>query len=39
MLTGEYRDAGIAATPAVPAVVGEGRAGATYAIEFGVRFP
>ena len=25
------------ATPAVPAVVGEGRAGATYAIEFGVR--
>jgi uncharacterized protein YkwD len=37
MLTGEYRDAGVAATPGVPAVVGFGQAGATYAIEFGER--
>jgi len=37
MLSSEYRDAGVAATPAVPTVVGFGQAGATYAIEFGVR--
>ena len=37
MLAGEYRDAGVAAIPAVPAVVGVRQPGATYAIEFGVR--
>lgn len=37
MLSGEYRDAGVAVTPAVPAMLGAGGHGATYAIEFGVR--
>lgn len=37
ILTGEYRDAGVAVTPAVPGVIGTGRHGATYAVEFGVR--
>ncbi len=37
MLSGEYRDAGVAATPAVPAVLGARGPGATYAIEFGAR--
>ena len=37
MLDGEYRDAGVAATPATPSVIGQGRGGATYAILFGVR--
>jgi uncharacterized protein YkwD len=37
MLSGEYRDAGVAVTPAVPAVLGSAGHGATYAIEFGVR--
>jgi len=37
ILTGEYRDAGIAVEPAVPRVLGAGRQGATYAMEFGVR--
>ncbi len=37
MLSGEYRDAGVAITPAVPTVLGAGGSGATYAIEFGVR--
>jgi uncharacterized protein YkwD len=37
MLNGEYRDAGVAVTPAVPAVVNAARQGATYAIELGVR--
>jgi len=37
MLSGEYRDAGVAAMPASPAVVGAGGQGATYAIEFGAR--
>jgi uncharacterized protein YkwD len=38
MLSGEYRDAGVAVTPAVPTVLGAGGHGATYAIEFGVRY-
>ena len=38
MLSGEYRDAGVAVTPTVPAVLHAGSPGATYAIEFGVRF-
>jgi uncharacterized protein YkwD len=37
MLSGEYRDAGVAVTPAVPAVLQAGQRGATYAIEFGMR--
>lgn len=37
MLSGEYRDAGVAAMPASPAVVGAGGQGATYAVEFGAR--
>jgi uncharacterized protein YkwD len=37
MLSGEYRDAGVAVTPAVPTVLDRGGHGATYAIEFGVR--
>lgn len=37
MLSGEYRDAGVAATPASPAIVGAGGQGATYAIELGAR--
>jgi uncharacterized protein YkwD len=37
ILTGKYRDAGVAAEPAIPGVLGAGRAGATYAMEFGVR--
>jgi uncharacterized protein YkwD len=38
VLNGEYRDAGVAVTPATPSVIGAGRSGATYAIEFGVRW-
>ena len=37
MLAGEFRDAGVAVTPAVPTVLQASRRGATYAIEFGVR--
>jgi uncharacterized protein YkwD len=37
ILSPEYRDAGVAVDPAVPGVLGEGRSGATYAMEFGVR--
>jgi uncharacterized protein YkwD len=37
MLSGSYRDAGVAVTPAVPGVVNAGGGGATYAIELGVR--
>jgi uncharacterized protein YkwD len=37
ILTASFRDAGVAATPAVPAVVEQFLAGATYAMEFGVR--
>jgi uncharacterized protein YkwD len=38
MLSGEYRDAGVAATPAVPAILRTHGRGATYVIEFGARF-
>ncbi len=37
MLDAEFRNAGVAITPAVPAVVHASGRGATYAIEFGVR--
>jgi uncharacterized protein YkwD len=37
ILTGEYRDAGVGVTPAVPHVLGQGLPGATYAIEFAAR--
>jgi uncharacterized protein YkwD len=38
ILTGAYRDAGVAVKPGVPAVVHpEGHPGATYAMEFAVR--
>jgi uncharacterized protein YkwD len=37
ILTGSFRDAGVAATPAVPWRLGRGSYGATYAIEFGMR--
>lgn len=37
MLSGEYRDAGVAVMPASPTIVGAGGQGATYAIEFGAR--
>jgi uncharacterized protein YkwD len=39
VLSREYRDAGVAVTPATPAVIGQGRGGATYVIEFGLRRP
>lgn len=38
MLSDEYRDAGVAVTPAVPAILQPDGRGATYAIEFGARF-
>jgi uncharacterized protein YkwD len=39
ILTSAYRDAGVAVTPAIPSIVdgGTAPAGATYAMEFGVR--
>lgn len=37
ILTPDYRDAGVSATAAVPSVVENGVAGATYAVEFGAR--
>jgi uncharacterized protein YkwD len=37
ILSGQYRDAGVAVTPAVPSVLRVGPQGATYAFEFGVR--
>ncbi|MGD0452326.1 MAG: CAP domain-containing protein [Solirubrobacteraceae bacterium] len=37
MLSGEYRDAGVASTSAVPAVLDTSGRGATYVIEFGAR--
>ncbi len=37
ILSGDFRDAGVAVTPSVPAAIGRGRGGATYAIVFGVR--
>jgi uncharacterized protein YkwD len=37
ILTGEFRDAGVGVSPAVPSVLGHGERGATYAVEFAVR--
>jgi uncharacterized protein YkwD len=37
MLDGKYKDAGAAAIPSTPSVIGDRQGGATYAIEFGVR--
>jgi uncharacterized protein YkwD len=37
ILTGEFRDAGVGVSPAVPPVLGHGERGATYAVEFAVR--
>ncbi len=37
ILTAKYRDVGVAVAPNVPGVTGAGHAGATYAMEFGVR--
>jgi uncharacterized protein YkwD len=37
ILTGQYRDAGVAVRPAIPGVLRAGGSGATYAMEFGVR--
>jgi uncharacterized protein YkwD len=37
MLSGEYRDAGVAVVPALPSVLGAGSRGAVWAVEFGVR--
>ncbi len=37
MLSGEFHDAGVAVTPALPSVLHRGRRGAVYAVEFGVR--
>jgi uncharacterized protein YkwD len=37
ILTAEFRDAGIGVAPAVPSVLGRGKRGATYAVEFGER--
>ena len=37
ILSTQYRDAGVAVIPAIPAVLDAGHRGATYAIEFGMR--
>jgi uncharacterized protein YkwD len=37
ILTGQYRDGGVAVKPALPGVLGAGPRGATYAMEFAVR--
>jgi uncharacterized protein YkwD len=37
ILTGGYRDAGVAVKPALPGVLGAGSRGGTYAMEFAVR--
>jgi uncharacterized protein YkwD len=37
MLSGEYRDAGVAVASALPSVLDRGSRGAVYAVEFGVR--
>ncbi len=37
MLSGEYRDAGVAVSSALPSVLHAGRRGALYAVEFGAR--
>jgi uncharacterized protein YkwD len=38
ILTGYYRDAGVAVEPALPGILRAGDSGGTYAMEFGVRF-
>jgi uncharacterized protein YkwD len=38
MLSGEFHDAGVAVTATVPSIVSPDSRGATYAIEFGVRW-
>ncbi len=38
ILAGDFRDAGVAVTAAVPSVLARGKCGATYAIELGVRW-
>jgi uncharacterized protein YkwD len=38
ILSSEYRDAGVAVTPALPSVLHAGHHGAIYAFEFGVRY-
>jgi|HubBroStandDraft_6_1064221.scaffolds.fasta_scaffold874852_1 uncharacterized protein YkwD len=37
ILTEEFRDIGVGASPVVPTALAAGRAGATYTVEFGVR--
>lgn len=37
ILDGAYRDVGVGVSPAVPAELGSGWAGGTYAVEFGAR--
>ena len=37
ILTAAFRDAGVVVVPALPSVVGGGRGGATWAVEFGTR--
>jgi uncharacterized protein YkwD len=37
VLTQEFRDIGVGASPAAPAALAAGRLGATYTVEFGVR--
>jgi uncharacterized protein YkwD len=37
ILTGAFRDAGVGVAPYVPSVVGGGRGGATWTVEFGTR--
>jgi uncharacterized protein YkwD len=37
ILTGIFRDVGVGVSPAVPAIVGHGERGATYAVEFAAR--
>ena len=37
ILGGQFRDAGVGVSPAVPHILGHGTRGATYAVEFAVR--
>jgi uncharacterized protein YkwD len=37
ILTGAFRDAGVGVAPSVPSIVGDGRGGATFTVEFGMR--
>jgi uncharacterized protein YkwD len=37
ILTALFREAGVGVAPAVPSVLGRGKHGATYAVEFGAR--